>query len=123
MPVLVRLTLGVIICLGIAAAFYYLMISLIPGQAAAAAPANAVAYDPSDQTPRPPVVPAGPHQEVFDVNFIACHSTRLVLTQPSFSQKTWGEIVHKMTDKYGAKLTPDLEKQIVQYLVAVKGTQ
>jgi hypothetical protein len=122
MPILVRLTIGVIICLGIAALFYYLMTSMIPGQAAGAtAPAGAIAYDPNDQTPRPPVLPAGPHQDVFDVNCIACHSTRLIMTQPSFPEKTWGETVHKMVDKYGAKLTPEMEKQIVQYLVAVKG--
>jgi hypothetical protein len=124
MPILVRLTIGVIICLGIAAMFYFLMISMIPGQAAAATPPpGAIAYDPNDPTPRAPVLPAGLHQNVFDVNCIACHSTRLVLTQPNFPEKTWAETVHKMVDKYGAKLTPEMEKQVVEYLVAVKGTQ
>jgi len=122
MPILVRLIIGVFICLGIAALFYYLMISMIPGQAAANPPPGAIAYDPSDPTPRPPVAPAGPHRDVFNDHCVACHSTRLVMTQPSFPEKTWTESVHKMVDKYGAKVTPAMEKQIVQYLVSVKGS-
>jgi len=124
MPILVRLTIGVLICLGIAALLYFLMTSMIPGQTAAAnPPPGAIAYDPNDPTPREPALPAGLHRDVFDVNCIACHSTRLVMTQPNFPEKTWAESVHKMVDKYGAQLTPEMEKQIVQYLVAVKGAK
>jgi hypothetical protein len=123
MDILLRLAGGVAVCVGIAAAFYYLMTHLIPaGAPAAANAAAAIVYDPNDLTPRDPVLPPGPHQDAFAFNCIACHSTRLVLTQPKFPEKKWAEIVQKMRVTYGAQTTPPLEAQIVQYLAAVKGT-
>ena len=68
-----------------------------------------------------PELPPGPHERTFAVSCTICHSTRLVMTQPSFSRKQWAEVVHKMVKTYGAPITPEAEGQIVEYLVAVRG--
>ena len=51
-----------------------------------------------------------------------CHSPRFVLGQPRFNEKKWTEIVHKMVVVYGSPMTPQQEKDVVAYLVAVRGT-
>lgn len=66
-------------------------------------------------------IPDGPHRDAFRVACTVCHSTRLVFTQPLLTDKQWTAVVHKMTAKYGAPLTADEEKQMVQYLYAVHG--
>ena len=68
-----------------------------------------------------PELPSGPHQRTFVATCTICHSTRLVLTQPPFPQKTWAEVVHKMVKNYGAPVPPEIEGQIVDYLTAVRG--
>ena len=66
-------------------------------------------------------IPPGPHQEEFRVACTTCHSARLVFTQPRLPEKKWGDVVHKMIAAYGAPLSADAEKRIVQYLVSVHG--
>ncbi len=68
-----------------------------------------------------PEWPPGPHQRTFLANCTICHSTRLVMTQPSFPRAKWQEIVHKMVKTYGAPITHESEQQIVEYLVTVRG--
>lgn len=68
-----------------------------------------------------PPAPLGPHREEFRVACTVCHSPRLVFTQPLLAEKQWTKVVHKMVDKYGAPLSGDAEKRIVQYLVSVHG--
>ena len=68
-----------------------------------------------------PELPPGPDQRTFATSCTICHSTRLVLTQPPFPQKTWAEVVHKMVKNYGAPITPEVEGQIVDYLTTVRG--
>jgi hypothetical protein len=68
-----------------------------------------------------PDVPPGPNREQFTALCRLCHSPRLVLTQPRFPEKKWGEVVHKMAAVYGAPIPPDQEKAIVAYLKAVRG--
>jgi hypothetical protein len=68
-----------------------------------------------------PELPSGPHQRTFVVSCTICHSTRLVMTQPPFPQEQWAEVVHKMVKSYGAPITPESERQIVDYLAAVRG--
>ncbi len=109
-------------CLACAAGLFFLMESLIPPAPVPPPPAIA-SYDPRDPTPREPALPVGPHQDEFTYNCIACHSARLVMTQPSFSEKQWAAVVNKMTKMYGAQMTPELEAQIVKYLVATKGVK
>lgn len=112
--------LGVIIAAVLSYGVGKFMISMIPaGQPIAKAPEPF--NDPKDLTPREPVVLKGPHQEDFVNNCIACHSTRLTMTQPSFPSAKWAEIVKKMVTVYGAKIDPPVEADIVKYLTAVKG--
>ncbi len=72
---------------------------------------------PADDTP----IPAGLHREEFRAACTVCHSPRLVFTQPRLNDKQWTAVVHKMTAKYGAPLSADGEKRIVEYLLAVHG--
>jgi hypothetical protein len=68
-----------------------------------------------------PEIPFGPHRRTFVASCTICHSTRLVMTQPSFSKEGWVEVVHKMVKNYGAPITPDSEGQIVDYLMTIRG--
>jgi hypothetical protein len=68
-----------------------------------------------------PELPSGPHQRTFVASCTICHSTRLVMTQPSFPQEQWAEVVHKMVKTYGAPITAEAEGQIVDYLSTVRG--
>jgi hypothetical protein len=72
---------------------------------------------PVEDTP----IPEGPHRDEFRAACMACHSARLVFTQPRLTDGQWSKVVQKMTGKYGAPLTGDDEKRIVQYLHAVHG--
>jgi hypothetical protein len=66
-------------------------------------------------------IPDGPHRDEFRVACTVCHSARLVFTQPRLSDGQWTKVVQKMTGKYGAPLSSDDEKRIVQYLHQVHG--
>jgi hypothetical protein len=72
---------------------------------------------PTDDTP----IPDGPHRTEFRGACQVCHSARLVFTQPLLTEKQWTAVVHKMAAKYGAPLSAEDEKQIVQYLHTVHG--
>lgn len=107
---------------GVAYLLYTLLLNAIPAGVPVARGAVTEVYnDPNDQTPREPALPAGPHLDEFQNNCIACHSTRLAMTQPPFTQAAWAKVVHKMVETYGAKIPPVVEGQIVQYLATVKG--
>ena len=66
-------------------------------------------------------VPPGPNLAAFQQHCLLCHSARYVTMQPHFSQTVWEKEVKKMVDAYGAPITPEEQKQIVEYLVAIKG--
>ena len=68
-------------------------------------------------------MPPGPNLAAFQQHCLLCHSARYVTMQPRFSQTVWEKEVKKMVDAYGAPITPDEQKQIVQYLVAIKGPE
>jgi hypothetical protein len=51
---------------------------------------------------------------------LACHSADHILNQPLLSKEKWEEVVHKMVTAYKAPISPDDEKQIVDYLVKTK---
>jgi hypothetical protein len=72
---------------------------------------------PFDDCPNPP----GPHRDRFEANCKVCHSARLVFTQPRLPEKKWQDVVRKMVAAYGAPLSPDEEREIVSYLLAVHG--
>ncbi len=70
-----------------------------------------------------PVVPPAPNQQQFVALCRLCHSPRLVLTQPGFPEKKWGEVVHKMVAVYGAPIRPEQERAIVAYLATVRDSE
>src|SRR3954469_15708881 len=70
-----------------------------------------------------PAVPPGPNRDEFTAQCRLCHSPRLVLTQPRLAEKTWATVVHKMVATYGAQVAPDEERDIVAYLVTVRGPE
>jgi len=66
-------------------------------------------------------MPPGPNLAAFQQHCLLCHTARYVTMQPRFSQAVWEKEVKKMVDVYGAPITPDEQKQIVEYLVTIKG--
>ena len=58
--------------------------------------------------------------DAINNNCLACHSADHVLYQPLLSKETWTEVVHKMVTAYKAPISPDDEKQIVDYLARTK---
>ena len=62
----------------------------------------------------------GDGADAINNNCLACHSADHVLYQPLLSRETWTEVVHKMVTAYKAPISPDDEKQIVEYLVKTK---
>jgi len=66
-------------------------------------------------------LPNAPGYDVFKTNCTSCHSARYVQMQPQFPEKTWTTIVTKMQKNFGAPVTDSSAKEIVKYLVAIKG--
>lgn len=62
----------------------------------------------------------GEGADAINNNCLACHSADHVLNQPPLSKEGWEEVVHKMVTAYKAPISPDDEKQIVEYLVKTK---
>ncbi|MFO0926850.1 MAG: hypothetical protein U0736_07380 [Gemmataceae bacterium] len=63
-----------------------------------------------------PVLPPGPNSDDFHRQCSACHSTRLILTQPPLKPAQWEAVVKKMMTMYKAPLTAGDEKKVVAYL-------
>jgi hypothetical protein len=70
-----------------------------------------------------PKIPKKPNWEQFTANCRLCHSPRLVLTQPHFSEKKWVEIVDKMSNTYGAPVTTEQKPAIVAYLKSLHASE
>ena len=70
-----------------------------------------------------PDMPAGPNRNLYLANCVACHSQLYVLTQPPFSRKVWTSEVQKMKQSYGAAIEDANIPPIVDYLVAIRGTE
>ena len=73
---------------------------------------------PSGNRPFPP----GPNVSVISANCVTCHSSGMILNQPSLSKATWQTEVLKMINVYKAPVDPANVPAIVDYLAAVKGT-
>lgn len=71
----------------------------------------------------PPEIPAGPNIETYEKDCLTCHTARYVSMQPRFSKTVWQNEVKKMVDAYGAPIPEAEQALIVEYLVAVKGTE
>jgi cytochrome c5 len=120
-PVLVA-----VVAIAIVAAVAYAAISLMENLIPEGKPVVVqvkLLNDPADLSPREPNLPKGPHKEDFVSNCTTCHSTRLTMTQPNFPAAKWTEVVKKMVTVYGAKIDAPVEKQIVEYLAAIKGVK
>ena len=57
----------------------------------------------------------------FKQNCMSCHSARYIQMQPDLPEKTWMAIVTKMQKSFGAPVADSSVKEIVQYLVSIKG--
>jgi len=63
----------------------------------------------------------GPGMEVAKANCGVCHSTDYIVRQPRGDAKQWGPEVAKMIKVFGAPISPENEKTIVEYLVSAYG--
>ncbi len=111
--------------------FLLLALGLVPA---------AFAQDPAKQDPNKPApakidgtarsialptmthdLPDGPGHDVYLANCVSCHTSRYVSNQPRFPRKTWEAEVTKMVKGYGAPISDEDQKKIVDYLVAIRG--
>ncbi len=74
---------------------------------------------PTDQPP----LAQGSGRDQFYASCVTCHSTRYVTDQPRFARKTWTAEVDKMMKSYGAPVPAEHVAAIVDYLVAVNGSE
>ena len=70
-----------------------------------------------------PNLPPGPGRENVAAACSLCHTPRYVMVQPVFSRKVWTDEVEKMRKTYGLQITDPQAAEIVNYLVAVRGTE
>jgi hypothetical protein len=66
-------------------------------------------------------LPAGPNSQIYIANCTSCHTSRYIANQPSFPRKVWEAEVAKMVKMYGAAITDENQKLIVEYLMTVRG--
>jgi hypothetical protein len=69
-----------------------------------------------------PEFPDAEGKEIFTSSCMMCHTLRYISSQPNFPRKTWEAEVNKMIAKYHAPIDSITAGKIVNYLVAVKGT-
>jgi hypothetical protein len=69
-----------------------------------------------------PDLPEGKGRNTVVVVCGSCHSTRYITIQPPLSRETWAAEVTKMQMTFGAPVPPDKVVEILEYLVAVRGT-
>ena len=66
-------------------------------------------------------LPDKPGYTSFKQNCMSCHSARYIQMQPDLPEKTWTAIVTKMQKSFGAPVPDSSVKEIVEYLVSIKG--
>ncbi|CAN5212387.1 hypothetical protein BH11BAC5_BH11BAC5_14050 [soil metagenome] len=66
-------------------------------------------------------LPDGPGYAAYQNNCVSCHSARYVQMQPNLPEKTWTALVTKMQKAFGAPVPDSSIKEIVQYLVTIRG--
>lgn len=71
----------------------------------------------------PTDLPEKPGYKTFYSNCVVCHSPRYIQDQPNMPEKTWTAIVTKMQKTFGAPVSDSSAKEIVRYLVSIKGTK
>ena len=70
-----------------------------------------------------PNLPDGPGKAAVESGCVLCHSTRYITMQPTFGREVWIAEVDKMRKTFGAPVTDEQAKTIVDYLVAIRGTK
>jgi hypothetical protein len=70
-----------------------------------------------------PRLPDLPGRDAVTTGCVLCHSARYITMQPAFSREVWVAEVDKMRKVFGAPVTDDQAKVIVDYLVAIRGTK
>lgn len=68
-------------------------------------------------------LPEAPGRDTVDILCGSCHSHRYITMQPRFSRKAWEATVDKMKKTFGAPVPDEKLKEVVDYLVAVRGTE
>ncbi len=68
-------------------------------------------------------LPKGPGVEVVSANCVACHSPGISLTPRRVSITAWFAVVQIMLGVYKAPIADKDVPAIVEYLVAIKGTE
>ncbi|MEK7789232.1 MAG: sulfide dehydrogenase [Planctomycetota bacterium] len=63
-----------------------------------------------------PELAQGEGREIIQIFCRFCHSTTYITMQPPLPAATWESVVNKMISIYGAPISEDSEKQIVNYL-------
>jgi len=82
---------------------------------------NKIASAPENLNSIVTTLPKAPGYKTFQNNCLICHSARYIQMQPNLSEKTWTSLVTKMQKSFGAPVPDSSVKEIVQYLVAIKG--
>ena len=70
-----------------------------------------------------PDFPPAPGREIFMSRCTVCHTLRYITMQPNFSRKTWGKEVAKMINTFGAHITGEEARDIIDYLSTIKGLE
>jgi mono/diheme cytochrome c family protein len=70
----------------------------------------------------PPELPDAPGRSMLLGACSTCHTLRYVLDQPPLPRRQWAAEVDKMRHAYGAPFPDEMTGPIVDYLVAVRGT-
>lgn len=63
----------------------------------------------------------GPGVEVARQQCVSCHSTDYIVMQPHGNAKQWEAVVTKMVKVFGAPVSPEDAKTIVEYLATQYG--
>jgi mono/diheme cytochrome c family protein len=65
--------------------------------------------------------PPGEGAEIANANCVMCHSTGMVLRQPSLTTPEWKTEIMKMRNGFGAPIPLDQVDQLAHYLGVVDG--
>lgn len=90
--------------------------SPVSGTSKSAAASKSIVL-PHDESEFPP----GAGRDMFIARCTVCHSLRYVTMQPEFTEKAWTKEVDKMRQTWGAHITDEEAKEIVGYLMLVRG--
>lgn len=66
-------------------------------------------------------LPVAKNVNVYRANCLSCHSSSYVINLPKTTRDVWVAEVKKMVDLYDAKISPENQALIVDYLMEVRG--